>query len=359
LQSLFGFITYPMELGLVWLAVAVGHAGIGIILFTIFVRLLLSPLQITQLRNAKAMQRVQPMLAELKQKHGKDRQKMTEATMALYKEHKVNPAMGCLPTLVQFPILIGLFYGLIHLGASPLGYPHPNWAGSTCDGHTVSGWNSWYQACYAIKNGAGNAKEVFTLFHANFLWLSNGLGRPDPLYILPVLAGVTQWIQSRMMLTRSADPQQQMMNNLMNFMPLMIVFFATRYASGLSLYWVTSTVIGILIQYRITGLGLLPETLRGGFFQRGAGGLGGSRGGGGPRVPRPDSKPKLPGGGMATIPSGTARPLVSSDGDLTGQNGIADHGSGEGAPPRTASASARPRKRPNRARGGTRSGRRG
>ncbi len=348
-----------MELGLVWLAVAVGHAGIGIILFTIFVRLLLSPLQITQLRNAKAMQRVQPMLAELKQKHGKDRQKMTEATMALYKEHKVNPAMGCLPTLVQFPILIGLFYGLIHLGASPLGYPHPNWAGSTCDGHTVSGWNSWYQACYAIKNGAGNAKEVFTLFHANFLWLSNGLGRPDPLYILPVLAGVTQWIQSRMMLTRSADPQQQMMNNLMNFMPLMIVFFATRYASGLSLYWVTSTVIGILIQYRITGLGLLPETLRGGFFQRGAGGLGGSRGGGGPRVPRPDSKPKLPGGGMATIPSGTARPLVSSDGDLTGQNGIADHGSGEGAPPRTASASARPRKRPNRARGGTRSGRRG
>ncbi len=358
MQSLFGFITYPMELGLVWLTVAVGHAGIAIILFTIFVRLLLSPLQITQLRNAKAMQRVQPMLAELKQKHGKDRQKMTEATMSLYKEHKVNPAMGCLPTLVQFPILIGLFYALIHLGASPLGYPHPNWAGSTCDGHSVTGWNSWYQACYAIKNGAGNAKEVFTLFHANFLWLSNGLGRPDPLYILPVLAGVTQWIQSRMMLTRSVDPQQQMMNNLMNFMPLMIVFFATRYASGLSLYWVTSTVIGILIQYRITGLGLLPETFRGGFFQRGAGGLGGSRGGGGSRVPRPDSKPKQPGGGMATIPSG-ARPLVSSDGDVAGQNGIADNGSGEGAAPRTASASARPRKRPNRARGGTRSGRRG
>jgi len=358
LQSLFGFITYPMELGLVWLAVAVGHAGIGIILFTIFVRLLLSPLQITQLRNAKAMQRVQPMLAELKQKHGKDRQKMTEATMSLYKEHKVNPAMGCLPTLVQFPILIGLFYALIHLGASPFGYPHPDWAKSACNGHSVSGWNSWYQACYAIKNGAGNAKEIFTLFHANFLWLSNGLGRPDPLYILPVLAGVTQWIQSRMMLTRSTDPQQQMMNNLMNFMPLMIVFFATRYASGLSLYWVTSTVIGILIQYRVTGLGLLPETLRGGFFQRGAGGLGGSRGGGGSRVPRPDNKPKLPGGGMAAIPGGTARPLVSSDGELTGQNGIADNGSGEGAP-RTASASARPRKRANRARGGTRSGRRG
>ena len=75
---------------------------------------------------------------------------------------------------------------------------------------------------------------------------------------LPILAGLTQWVQSRMMLTKSSDPQQQMMNTMMNFMPLIVVFFATRYASGLSLYWVTSTLIGIAIQYRITGLGLLP-----------------------------------------------------------------------------------------------------
>ena len=89
--------------------------------------------------------------------------------------------------------------------------------------------------------------EVYNLFHAKFLWLSNGLGQPDPLYILPVLAGITQWIQSRMMMQKTSDPQQQTMNMMMNFTPLIIVFFASRYPSGLSLYWVTSTIIGIMI----------------------------------------------------------------------------------------------------------------
>ena len=79
--------------------------------------------------------------------------------------------------------------------------------------------------------------------------------------MLPVLAGATQWAQSRMMLTKTGDPQQQTMNRLMHFMPLMIVFFAWRNSSGLSLYWVTSTLIGIALQYKITGLGLLPDTI--------------------------------------------------------------------------------------------------
>src|SRR5438270_13705679 len=144
-----------MEIGLVWLAVAVGNAGIGIILFTIFVRLVLSPLQITQLRNAKAMQRIQPLVAELRQKHGKDRQKLSEETMALYKEHNVNPAMGCLPTLLQFPILIGLFYALLHLGSSPTGYPgHIIWSKVTCNGHPVHTMTGWLHGCYAVNGWA-------------------------------------------------------------------------------------------------------------------------------------------------------------------------------------------------------------
>jgi len=178
-QNIFGFIIHPMELGLVWLATNVGSAGIGIILFTIFVRLVLSPLQIAQLRNAKAMQRLQPLMAELKQKHGKDKQKMTEATMALYKEHNVNPAMGCLPTVLQFPILIGLFYALLHLGQSPKWYQQAHAAlTDTCNGHPVHGWTQWLHGCYAIS-GVSNTAHVFDLFHANFLWLSNGLGAHD------------------------------------------------------------------------------------------------------------------------------------------------------------------------------------
>jgi YidC/Oxa1 family membrane protein insertase len=258
LANLLGFIIHPLEIGIVWLSLAVASAGIGIILFTILVRLVLSPFQIVQLRNAKAMQRVQPLMNELRQKHGKDRVKVQEETMKLYKEHGVNPAMGCLPMLLQMPILFGLFYAFSHLGSSPSGYPHVNWLKVTCNGVPAHTWHAWFEGCYAFTGMPGNAQEVFNLFHAKFLWLSNGLGSPDPLYILPILAGVTQWIQSRMMLTRSNDPQQQMMNTMMNFMPLMIVFFATHYASGLSLYWVTSTIIAILIQVRITGWGLLP-----------------------------------------------------------------------------------------------------
>jgi YidC/Oxa1 family membrane protein insertase len=348
--DLFNFITHPMELGLVWLAIAVGSAGVAIILFTIFVRAVLSPLQITQLRNAKKMQRVQPMLAELRKKHGKDRQKMSEETMKLYREHNVNPAMGCLPTLLQFPILIGLFYALFHLGNTvPLIYPH------ACNGFITHGPVQWFHDCYAIKGASGNTAEIYRLFHSQFLWLSQGLGHPDPLYILPILAGVTQWVQSRMMLVKSTDPQQQMMNTMMNFMPLMIVFFATRYASGLSLYWVTSTLIGIAIQYRITGWGLLPETL-GKIFAVFGGPAGqvsaprrgsarassaGSAGKSGPKNTR-QSKP---------APNGSSEEAVDATVEMNGSDGAAEKTPGT-------AAVVRPRKKANRARGG-RGGRRG
>jgi YidC/Oxa1 family membrane protein insertase len=353
--SIFGFITYPMELGLIWLAVTLGAAGIGIIAFTLFVRLVLSPLQITQLRNAKAMQRLQPKLAELKKKHGKDREGLTQATMALYKEHGANPAMGCLPTLLQFPILIGLFYALLHLGSSPKGFHSKaiDWAKSGCSGHTVHNWHEWLQTCYSVKHAIGDPSHIFNLFHANFLWLSHGLGEPDPFYILPILAGVTQWIQSRMMLTKSADPQQQMMNNMMNFMPLMIIFFATRYPSGLSLYWVTSTCVGILIQYRITGLGLLRPLLEGG-ISGGLGGLARSFAGNSSTAatktpPRTSSHNPTP---KQTPTVGTAD--KSAPAMNVGQNGHEGTEGGNGATP-----SRTPRRKANRARGGRSGGRRG
>lgn len=357
MQNIFGFIIHPMEVGVIWLTVNVGSAGIGIILFTVLVRLILSPLLITQLRNAKAMQRLQPHIAELKKKHGKDRQALSTATMALYKEHRVNPALGCLPTLLQFPVLIGLFYGLLHLGSSPTGWPkHPTYKGTVCNGFHIHNLAQWQAHCYAISQAAGSPGKVFDLFHANFLWLSNGLGSPDPLFILPILAGVTQWVQSRMMLTRSVDPQQQMMNNMMNFVPLMIVFFATRYASGLSLYWVSSTLIGIAIQYRITGLGLLPETL-GSIAARLRSGS-----------PAPTRRPAGSASTKPGKPARTSEPPVTSSNGSSAANGKGsaeaepeldlngNDGDGPGSP---STKVIRPRKQPNRPRGGKRGGRRG
>ncbi len=233
-----------MEWALVHLALTVGSAGVAIILFTVGIRVVLAPLQIVQLKSARAMQRLQPKIAELRKKHGKDRQKLTEETMRLYKEHRVNPAMGCLPMLLQLPILIGLFWALRLLGSTP----------TNKHGHIIPVTHHWLASSYNHYS-----LHAFHLYHAHFLWLSNGLGATDPLFILPVLAGVTQWIQSRMMMQQSSDPQQQTMNFMMNFTPLIIVFFAWRYPSGLSLYWVTSTLIGILISMPITGWGSLPR----------------------------------------------------------------------------------------------------
>jgi YidC/Oxa1 family membrane protein insertase len=337
LQNLFGFIIYPMELGVVWLTLTVGGAGLGIILFTIIVRLVLAPLNIAQLRNARAMQRLQPHMQAIRKKHSQDRVKQTEELQALYKEHGVNPALGCLPMVLQLPILFGLFYALMHLGSAPSGYPHQTieWAKSACNGHAVSTWHQWFQTCYSVKNMPGHPQEVWNLFHAKFLWLRNGLGQPDPLYILPLLAGATQWIQSRMMLTRSSDPQQQMMNSMMNFMPLMIIFFASRYASGLSLYWVTSTTIGILIQYPITGWGLLPVPWR-----------------------RDDG----PSGSGAKLKGAKPAPSLgiapANEADTNGTNGTSgDTGNGTTGDSKTV-ATPRTRRKANRARGG-RGGRRG
>lgn len=308
--GLFSFISNPMEAALVWLALAVGGAGIAIILFTVIIRLILSPLQIVQLRSARAMQRLQPHLQELRKKHGKDRQKMTEETMKLYREHKVNPAMGCLPLLLQFPVLIGLFWGLRGLGTYPSLVAKRAWIAKfpSCWHNAVVGKTyALSPSCWDKINGhpAGYwlvhtyhhyPTHVYDLYHAHFLWLSNGLGQHDPLYILPVLAGVTQWIQSRMMMQKSSDPQQQTMNMMMNFTPLIIVFFAANYASGLSLYWVTSTIIGILVSIPITGWGSLPRL---GWMTPGQTGPAPAL------MPKPPTRPDRKDGGNADI-NGTA-----------------------------------------------------
>src|SRR3990170_4229847 len=99
--------------------------GLAIILLTVAVRLVLLPLSIKQTRSMREMQKIQPEVKKLQQKHKGDRQKMNEAMMALYKEHGVNPFGGCAPLLLQFPVLIGLFY-VVRTPLSYMGYQHPD-----------------------------------------------------------------------------------------------------------------------------------------------------------------------------------------------------------------------------------------
>src|SRR5437773_9365071 len=113
----FRFVSEPMAQALVFLAHSLGdNAGLASIVFTIGIKFLLLPLTLQQLKSAKAMQELQPLIQELQRKHKGDKQRLTEETITLYKKHHVNPAAGCLPLLVQLPILYGLYAALIALG---------------------------------------------------------------------------------------------------------------------------------------------------------------------------------------------------------------------------------------------------
>ena len=228
-------LVHPLENGLRFFTNTLGlGAGTGIILFTVLVKLILLPLTIKQIQSQKAMQKLQPELKALQTRLKGDREKLGVETMALYKQHGVNPAAGCFPILLQMPVLFGLYAALNNLGTQNL-----------------------------PENSA---------FQQPWLWVEN-LSRPDILqlaflgfplpFILPILAAATQWVQQRMMTQPSDDPQQQMQQQMFQFMPLMMLWFGVSFSAGLALYWVTQNVIGIIQQYFSTGLGALePLVMR-------------------------------------------------------------------------------------------------
>lgn len=197
-----------------------GSGGLAIIAFTIIVKTALLPLTIKSIRSSKNMQELAPKIKELQKKYGKDRQRLSQETMALYQQHGVNPMAGCLPMVLQIPIFFGLYHSISSLSKSHEGI--------------------WSQG---------------------FLWLPS-LDHPDPWKILPILAGLFQFIQARMMRPagqKVTDPQQQMMNTMMNFMPLMVVVFGWNFASGPVIYWVTQAIYSVVQQWLITGWGAFGE----------------------------------------------------------------------------------------------------
>ncbi|MCR1899248.1 YidC/Oxa1 family membrane protein insertase [Irregularibacter muris] len=184
--------------------------GLSIIAFTVVVKVFLLPLALKQTNSMKQMQTIQPKIQALQQKYKNDKQKLNEKMMELYKEHNYNPAGGCLPLLIQFPILIGLFRVL----QNPQTYVFPE----------------------------GTYQHVAQ----SFLWLPN-LGNPDPYYILPVLAALTTYLSTKMMSTSNSGDQTQKTMNMI--MPLMIGWISIRFPSGLALYWVVSNVFQMIQQY--------------------------------------------------------------------------------------------------------------
>lgn len=184
---------------------------ISIILMTLLVKLVLHPLTRMQLKSMKAMQVLAPHMEALRRKHKDDPKTLNQEMMALYRAHNVNPAMGCLPLLVQMPIMYALFRLLFSTNlfgdATVFGIP-------------------WLRLS-DIPSSASLLK-AFTEFPLH----------PEQMLLLlfPVLVAVSTWWQQRMSIT---DPQQARM---FIFMPVMVGYFATLYPIGLSIYWIVTSV---------------------------------------------------------------------------------------------------------------------
>src|SRR5512132_3768456 len=182
------FLVHPL-MALAILAYSIAHDfGLAIIIVTVVIRLLVYPLYVTQIRSQRAMQELGPAMNELKKKYGKDRQRFAEEQMKLYKERGVNPAAGCLPLLLQLPILFALYSALLQLGCglSKINNERPGL--SHDEAQQVMGFLTSVFSNPVQPGGFLDAT-------ANWLpWITRGLQHPDPMFVLPVIAGAAQLI---------------------------------------------------------------------------------------------------------------------------------------------------------------------
>lgn len=213
-----------------------GSFGAAIIALTIIVNLAMLPLTLSQIRSSKAMQDLQPKIAELQKKYGKDRQKLSQEQMKLYKESGIKPA-GCFITMIiQMPVWIALYQSImLALAYVPEGLLNLS--------RFLYPWDT-----------------VFSVLPLDRIFLTLDLAQPN--FILAILVAATMWIQQKMSTTVPSDPRQAQQSQLMIWMmPMMFGLLALSFPAGLSLYWVTSSVVRIFLQYRVTGWGGLRRQM--------------------------------------------------------------------------------------------------
>ena len=208
----FAVIVVPLLQSLKWVHGYVGNWGWAIVILTVIINLVTAPLRHKQVVSMRKMQEIQPEMKAIQDRYAKlkatdpAKQKMNQEVMALYREKKVNPAAGCVPMLLTFPIMIAM-WAVLQVSIELRGAP----------------WFGWI----------------------------HDLSAPDPFYVLPILMVLTQFLQQRMQPMAGADPAQQKM---MMFMPLVLGFIFFSLPAGALLYYVAGTIIGIGQQYLTTRL---------------------------------------------------------------------------------------------------------
>ena len=196
----YGFL-FMISQPLFWLLLTiqsfVTNWGVAIIIITLIVKGGMYPLTKAQYTSMAKMRDLAPKMAQLKERFGDDRQKMSQATMEMYRKEKVNPAGGCLPLLLQMPIFLALYWVFL---------------------------------------------ESVELRHAPFFFWIQDLSAMDPYFVLPVLMGASMYVMQKMQPMTIQDPMQQ---KIMQYMPVVFSIFMAWFPSGLVLYWLVSNLISI------------------------------------------------------------------------------------------------------------------
>jgi YidC/Oxa1 family membrane protein insertase len=181
----------------------VGNWGWSIILVTVLIKLAFYRLSASSYRSMAGMRELQPKLQALRERYGDDKAKISQATMELYRQEKVNPLGGCLPILIQIPVFIALYWVLL---------------------------------------------ESVELRQAPFLFWIKDLAEADPYHVLPVIMGLTMLIQQRL----NPAPPDPMQAKIMMFLPVLFTGLFWSFPSGLVLYWIVNNTLSILQQWYIT-----------------------------------------------------------------------------------------------------------
>jgi YidC/Oxa1 family membrane protein insertase len=260
---MFSFI--PKFLGIIlnfiYENIAFKNYGLAIILFTVFVKLLLLPLTIKQSKSTAKMQELQPIIQELQRKYKNDTTKLNEELMKLYSEHQYNPASGCLPLLIQLPILFSLIYVI----GKPLTYMF----GYSAD--AISGYLNTVPEAMKISGfyeqlGAVNFHELLNMKFLGLdlspsLLFGAEMTKYLPLLILPILSFVSTILSNKLMMSSSMknnnkkdnapDASMAMQKNMMFVAPLMTLWVSFQFPAGLGLYWFSSNLFQIFQQLYI------------------------------------------------------------------------------------------------------------
>ena len=247
---------------LVWLQKITGDVGIAIILMTLIVRAALIPLFRRQIVSTKRMQLIQPEIRELQKRYKGDRAKFSQAQMELYKERGVNPASGCLPMLLQLPLLM-IIYTVISQG---LTNPNPSAMFNFFGLHLVD-----YTCVNGVGGPAGAAVDLYKpCINTTVAWLGNlDVSRTWVLFpkipllswfsVLAAASAVLQLVQSRMTMPPStaafSDQNSKVQRQLVLFLPLISLAYGGFLPAGLFIYWIVTTLFGIAQQYLIVGWG--------------------------------------------------------------------------------------------------------